>query len=134
MPTQFLNPPGLFPSLAYGFSHVVTTTGRLSIHVSGQTAWTDDRTLVGGTDLAAQAQQSLRNLRVALQAAGADLGDVVSLRIYVVNYKPANGAVIAAALNEFFPGPQKPASTWIGVAALANPDFLIEVEALAVKD
>lgn len=69
-----------------------------------------------------------------LRPLGGTLGDVVSLRIHVVDYRPEKAAAVGNALREFFSGDAKPASTWIGVAALADPGFLIEVEATAVLD
>jgi 2-iminobutanoate/2-iminopropanoate deaminase len=60
------------------------------------------------------------------------LADVVSLRIYLVGEHIHKGAPVSAALREFFPADNLPTSTWIGVTALANPYFLIEVEAVAV--
>jgi enamine deaminase RidA (YjgF/YER057c/UK114 family) len=129
-----VNPPTLFDSLPHGFSQLVVASGRRTVYVSGQTAWTAQREIVGAGDLAEQARQALRNLALALEASGAGLPDVAALRIYIVDYKPEQAPAISAALNEFFPGPEKPASTWIGVSALANPEFLIEVEAVAVLD
>jgi 2-iminobutanoate/2-iminopropanoate deaminase len=62
------------------------------------------------------------------------LADVVSLRIYIVDYKPEKAEAVSAALRECFRGSALPAATWIGVVALADPGFLIEVEAIAVID
>jgi enamine deaminase RidA (YjgF/YER057c/UK114 family) len=56
------------------------------------------------------------------------------LRIYIVDYRREQAAPIGAALREFFPREKCPASTWIGVSALAVPDFLIEIEAIAVLE
>jgi enamine deaminase RidA (YjgF/YER057c/UK114 family) len=69
-----------------------------------------------------------------LAAAGAVPSDVVSLRIYVVNYKPADAEAVGSAYRAFFASAGAPATTWIGVAALADPGFLIEVEAIAVLE
>jgi enamine deaminase RidA (YjgF/YER057c/UK114 family) len=69
-----------------------------------------------------------------LEAAGAASSDVVSLRIYVVDYEPADAAAVGAAYREFFQPSDAPATTWVGVAALADPGFLIEIEAVAVVD
>jgi enamine deaminase RidA (YjgF/YER057c/UK114 family) len=74
----------------------------------------------------------LRNVRIAVEAAGGSLADVVSLRIYVVNYKPEAAESIAEVLGEAFPGDSPPASTWIGASSLAVEDFMIEIEAIAV--
>jgi len=134
MAKTFVNPPTLFPSLPHGFSQVVVASGGRTVFVSGQTAWDTQKRVVGGADLPEQARQALRNLRAALEAAGGTLADVVSLRIYIVDYKPGHAQAVGAALKECFPAETPPASTWIGVAALAVPDFLIEIEATAVLD
>jgi enamine deaminase RidA (YjgF/YER057c/UK114 family) len=76
----------------------------------------------------------LSNLRAAVEAAGGALADLVALRLYVVNYKLQDATAVGQALREFFPGEQAPASTWIGVAALARKDFLIEIDAAAVLE
>ena len=102
--------------------------------MSGQTAWDSRKQLVGGTDLPGQARQAFANLQAVVEAAGGTLADVVSLRIYVVDYKPEKAAAVGSAFRQFFSGEAKPASTWVGVAALADPAFLIEVEATAVFD
>jgi hypothetical protein len=70
----------------------------------------------------------------ALKAAGGTLADVVALRIYIVNYQADSAQEVGEALREFFSPANAPASTWVGVVALAVPDFLIEIEAIAVLD
>jgi enamine deaminase RidA (YjgF/YER057c/UK114 family) len=134
MPKRYINPPTLFPSLQHGFSQAVVSRGGTTIYISGQTAWDAQKQLVGGPNLGAQTKQALRNLRAAVEAAGGVLADVVALRLYVVNYKSEAAAAVSQALREFFPGEQAPASTWIGVAALAMEEFLIEIEAVAVLE
>jgi len=131
---RYINPPTLFTSLQHGFSQAVTSRGGTTIYISGQTAWDAQKQLVGGRNLSEQARQALRNLRAAVEAAGGVLADVVALRVYVVNYKPEDAAAVGQALREFFPGEQPPASTWVGVAALAREEFLIEIEAVAVLE
>ena len=64
------------------------------------------------------------------QAAGGTLADIVSMRIYVVKEKLGEMEAISAALKKFFPAERAPATTWVGVHALANSDFLIEIEAI----
>jgi enamine deaminase RidA (YjgF/YER057c/UK114 family) len=129
-----INPRSVFRSLDHGFSQAVVASGRRTLYVSGQTAWDSEKRLVGGADLEEQARQAFTNLRAVVEAAGATLSDVVSLRIYVVDYRPEKASPIARAFRHFFSGEVKPASTWVGVAALADPGFLIEVEATAVFD
>ena len=132
MPKQHLNPPDLFPSLQYGFSQIVTATPGTMVFLSGQVAWDAQQNLIGGTDLKAQTIQSLRNIEKALGAAGAALTDIVAMRLYVVDYASPKAQPIKEALHAVFEGEMPPACTWIGVAALANEGFLIEIEATAV--
>lgn len=85
------------------------------------TAWDANRQLVGGTDLADQARQAFRNLQTVVEASGGSISDVVSLRIYIVDYRPEQAEAVGNALRESFGGPAKPATTWIGVVSLADP-------------
>src|SRR4029077_20487810 len=85
-PTQFLNPPGLAPT--NGWTHVVTSTGGKTIHVSGQVSVDDRGQVVSKGDLKAQTEQTFTNLEVALRAAGASFRDVVKMNLYVVGLKP----------------------------------------------
>ena len=133
MPREYINPNNLFPSLPYGFSQVVIATGRKMVFVSGQTAWDTQKNIVGGDSVLEQARQAFRNLEKAMEAAGGTLKDVVALRIYVVDYQAECGTAVGIVLREFF-SENPPASTWIGVSALADPEFLIEIEATAVLE
>jgi 2-iminobutanoate/2-iminopropanoate deaminase len=131
---EHLNPKTLFPSLPHGFSQIVVASGRKTVFISGQTAWDAEKRIVGGSSLLEQARQALRNVQTAIEAAGGTLRDVVALRIYIVNYQAESASAIGIVLREFFSPENAPASTWIGVSALAVPDFLIEIEATAVLD
>ena len=134
MSKEYVNPNSLFPSLPHGFSQVVIATGRKLVFISGQTAWDARKNIVGGDSVLEQARQAFRNLEKAMEAAGGTLKDVVALRIYVVDYQAESGTAVGTALREFFSPENPPASTWIGVSALAVPEFLIEIEATAVLD
>ena len=129
---KYINPNSLFPSEQYGFSQVVVTTGARTIYVSGQTARDTQQKTAG--NLAEQTVKALRNVETALAAAGATLADVAVLRIYIVDYQIEQGSTISGALKQFFPADRLPCSTWVGVAALAAPEFLIEIEATAVLE
>jgi enamine deaminase RidA (YjgF/YER057c/UK114 family) len=129
-----INPTSVFRSLDHGFSQAVVASGGRTLYVAGQTAWDVHKQLIGGTDLEAQATQAFLNLQAVIEAAGGALADVVSLRIYVVDYRPDKAEAIGRTFRRFFAGARPPASTWVGVAALADPGFLIEVEAIAVLD
>ena len=134
MPKEYVNPNSLFQSLPHGFSQVVIASGNKMVFVSGQTAWDVRKNIVGGDSVLEQARQAFRNLKTAMEAAGGTLKDVVALRIYVVDYQAESGTAVGTALREFFSPQNPPASTWIGVPALAVPEFLIEIEATAVLD
>ena len=134
MAKEYINPDSLFPSLPYGFSQIVVASGRKTVFISGQTAWDERKNILGGDSVLQQARQAFRNVEKAMQAAGGTLKDVVALRIYVVDYQAECGTAVGTALRECFSSENPPASTWIGVSALADPEFLIEIEATAVLD
>jgi enamine deaminase RidA (YjgF/YER057c/UK114 family) len=134
MPKEYINPPSLFQSRDQGFSQAVAASGTRTLYVSGQTAWDANRQLVGGTDLADQARQAFRNLQTVVEAGGGTISDVVSLRLYVVDYAAEKAEAVGNALRESFSGSTRPATTRIGVVCLADPGFLIEIEATAVLE
>ena len=132
MTLQRGNPPELFNSTQYGFSQVVAATGSKIVSVSGQVAWNSQQQCVGGDDLFSQTLGSLSNLQTALHSAHAGMEDVVSLRIYIVDFERADSEAVTRALQMFFPKDEAPAATWIGVTCLANPALRVEIEAMAV--
>lgn len=116
------------------YSQVVVATGARTVFTAGQVSVDASGALVGGGDLFAQTGQAMRNLGTALAAAGAKFSDVVKITTYVVNYKPEDRAVLGRARAGFFAGMTPPASTLVGVAALAMPEWLVEIEAIAVLE
>ena len=127
-----LCPSGLHHNPAY--SHVVTAVGACSIYISGQVSVDEEGRIVGEGDLAAQTTQVMQNLGLALKAAGASYANIVKITTFVVNYKPELRPIIGKARSAFFEGMEPPASTLVGVSALAAPEWLIEIEAVAVAD
>ncbi len=128
-----INPPALFDSTRYGFAQVVVATGRRTVYCSGQVAW-DANEDIGSAGMGEQARRALANVERAVVAAGGGLADVVSLRLYIVRQGEGDMRAIREALLAAFPAGAQPATTWIVVAGLANPDFAIEIEAVAVLD
>lgn len=124
------------PNLAAprGYSHVVSATAGRTIYVAGQIAMDKDGNIVGKGDIRAQATQVLENVKAALAAAGATFSDVVKQNTYVVNLNSEVLPVIREVRAQYFPAENPPASTLVGVTALAFPDLLIEVEVVAVVD
>lgn len=129
---QHPRPEGLLHNPA--FSQVVAASGRRTIYTAGQVSIDERGALVGPGDLAAQTAQVMRNVGLALAAAGAGYADIVKITTYVVNYRPEDRAVIGKARAPFFADATPPASTLVGVAALALPEWLVEIEAVAVLD
>jgi enamine deaminase RidA (YjgF/YER057c/UK114 family) len=129
---EYLRPEGLLHNPA--FSQVVTASGTRTVFTAGQVSIDERGALIGAGDLAAQTTQALRNVGLALAAAGASYSDVVKITTYVVNYNPDHRAIIGKAREAFFPTETPPASTLVGVAALAMPEWLVEIEAIAVVD
>jgi enamine deaminase RidA (YjgF/YER057c/UK114 family) len=129
---EHLRPDGLLPNP--GYSHVVVASGRRMIYTAGQVPIDERGNLVGAGDLAEQAAQAMRNVGLALAAARASYADIVKITTYVVNYKPEHRAIIGKARAPFFADGMPPASTLVGVAALAVPEWLVEIEAVAVAD
>ena len=130
MEKKFINPPTL--ATPRGYTHVVTAAGGKMVFIAGQVAWDVKGELVGKGDLRAQATQAYTNLKAALAAAGATTADVAKLNTYVVNFKSTDLSVIREVRSQFFPQENLPASTLVGVQALAMDGLLIEVEAVAV--
>jgi enamine deaminase RidA (YjgF/YER057c/UK114 family) len=129
---EYPHPKGLFQNPAY--SHVVAASGKRTIYIAGQVSVDAEGAVVGAGDLAAQTTQVMRNLGLALAAAGAGYADIVKITTFVVNYKPELRPIIGKARSPFFEGGPPPASTLVGVSALAAPEWLIEIEAVAVVD
>lgn len=132
MKRKSLNPEGLFDSRQYGFSQVVIAEPGNHVFISGQVAWDNKLKVIGRNDLAIQAQKSMDNLRIAIEAAGGTLDNIVSVRIYVVDYTAGDDPIISKVLKDNFGTHNPPTSTWINVKGLANEEFMIEIEAQAI--
>ena len=111
-----------------GYSHAVAFQGRL-VAVSGQVPLDADGRLVGRGDPEAQARQVFANLEAALAAAGATMDHVVKLTVFLTDM--ADLAAFRKARDEFIRADTPPASSLVRVSGLVNPEFRIEVEALA---
>jgi enamine deaminase RidA (YjgF/YER057c/UK114 family) len=125
---HYFNPATLAPPP--GYTQVVRTAGGSTVYISGQVALDAKGNLVGRGDLRAQAQQVFTNLELALDATGGSLTNIVKLNTFLVDI---GGLGVFREVRDSFIGlgPQTPASSLVGVATLAGPDYLIEVEAVA---
>ncbi|MGC4943363.1 RidA family protein [Kribbella sp. DT2] len=135
MSVTLINPTDL-PQIDL-YRQVSVATGSRLVFVAGQVAWGADGATVGEGDLAAQAEQVYLNLAKALAAAGATFDDVVKLTVYLVDWTPDKMPAFLEGAGRAFArlgvNPVPP-FTGIGVAALAAPDLLVEIEAVAVLD
>ena len=131
MPKKVINPPELFNSVQYGFSQIVVSQGTRTVHLSGQVAWNAEEQIGDAGDLREQMFRSMENVKIAIVCAGGTLENIVSLRIYIVQSVLKNTSGVKEGLKAYFPE-NPPATTWIGVPALASGDFLVEIEATAV--
>lgn len=131
MTSTRINPETLYPSVQYGFSHATLDEASGTLHLSGQVAWDKDYNVVGGSDVGLQARQALANIKDVLASQGVGPEAVLRLRTFIVNYDVSMLGAIGPELAAFY-GDAIPASnTVVGVSALAMPDFLIEIEAIA---
>jgi enamine deaminase RidA (YjgF/YER057c/UK114 family) len=131
MTIELINPEELPTPATY--THVVAATGGLLVFVAGQVADDAQGDLVGPGDLAVQARRAFANLGRCLAAAGAEPQEVTKITIYVVHHRPEYLPDISEARIAVF-GDHKPADTLVGVETLAEPGYLIEVDAIAVVD
>ncbi|MFV0257638.1 MAG: RidA family protein [Acidimicrobiales bacterium] len=111
------------------FAHGVVARGAL-LAVAGQLALNEDGSTYAPGDLDAQIAKVWRQVEAVVRTAGGDMGDVVKITSFVTD--PDHIGPVVASRAEVFPGGQAPASTLVVVAALARPEFLVEIEALAV--
>jgi len=136
MAVNMINPDGL-PKVDL-YRQVSVATGSKLIFIAGQVARTADGGHVGDGDLAAQVEQCYLNLHTALDAAGATFDAVVKLTVYLVGWSPEKMAAYVEGAARAFTAlgidAPVPPLTGIGVAALAEPDLLVEIEATAVLD
>jgi 2-iminobutanoate/2-iminopropanoate deaminase len=127
MPISRMNPPTLHANPAYA-QVVVADHVKQVVYVGGQNAIHPDGTVIG-PDLAAQSELALGNVLRALEAAGCTSHDVVQLKVYAVAGHDLREAFAVA--QRVWTGPPS-ALTVLVVAGLANPQFLVEIEATAV--
>jgi 2-iminobutanoate/2-iminopropanoate deaminase len=109
-----------------GYSHAAKSGGL--VFTAGQVAQDAEGAVVGKGDIEAQAVQVFENLKAVLAASGATLDDVVKLTTYTTSlaYRPKIAEVRARYFQTYFPP-----NTFVVVASLATPEYLLEIEAVA---
>lgn len=126
----YINPEGLPKNPA--FTNVIVVTGQVkTIYIGGQDAVDASGTIVGKGDIKKQTEQVLANLQAALKAGGAELEHIVKWNVYIVQGQSLQSGF--EAFQQFWGRrPDPPAITAMFVSGLANPDFLVEMDAIAV--
>jgi enamine deaminase RidA (YjgF/YER057c/UK114 family) len=127
MSREYIQPTDLHTAPTY----TPTVKAGNTIYVAGQTAVDEAGNVVGKGDITAQATQVMENLGKALRAGGADYSNLVKITAYITD--PRFREPVAAVRAKYLKDP-KPASTLVVCAGLASPDYLVEIEGIAVID
>jgi len=134
MATQRIQPDSLYQRKLEGhvlYSHVVVASGKRLIFIAGQVSRDKEGRVVGAGDMRSQIRKVGENLRIALEAAGVAIKDLVKTTTYVTD------------IDEFFKHPEAraeifgsslPTSTTVEVRRLSHPDMMVEIEAMAMVD
>ena len=135
MKKYYLNPATL-PDWSNYFSPVavVEKNGIKTIYVAGQVGVDHQKNLVGNGELQAQLKQTFSNLQAALESVDAIMANIIKMNIYVVNYQSSDAEAIGEIIRQHFKVGQLPAMSLVGIQALAEERFLVEVDAEAVVD
>lgn len=128
--------PEFLPDWSHYFSQIVTVekNGLKTIYLAGQVGVDNQKNLVGKGEFRDQLEQAFKNLCSALESVDAAMADIVKMNIYVVNYRPEDAEVLGEVMGKYFSSGQLPALSLIGVQALAEERFLVEVDAEAVAN
>ncbi|GAA6617648.1 RidA family protein [Scytonema sp. NUACC26] len=129
MRKQLINLPQRYDGKPHGLSHAVVDTASGVVYISGQVDW-DANHQVSSHTVEGQLKNVLTNLTVVLDAAGSSVENLLNLRIYVRGELGEFMGTIAPILGQFL-AESRPALTGIGVASLASPEILVEIEATA---
>jgi reactive intermediate/imine deaminase len=125
---QLLAPEGM--PKAVGYTQVVTVTSGKTVFISGQVALDKSGQLVGRDDFRLQIQQVFQNLKAAVEAAGGSFHDVIKLNSYVLDV--SHLSEFREVRDRYIDLQHPPASTTVQVSRLFRPEFMVEVEAVAV--
>ena len=127
---EYVNPSALNKNPA--FTNVIVVTGSVkTVYVGGQDAVDASGAIIGKGDLKAQTEQVLKNLQLALAAGGAQFEHIIKWNLYIVQGQPLR-AGFEAFQRIWGNRPNPPAITAVYVSGLAHPDFLVEMDAIAV--
>jgi reactive intermediate/imine deaminase len=121
--------PASVPRPVAEYAQGVQVQGGSTLYIAGQVAIDTEGRLVGDGDIRAQARQVFRHIKAIVEEAGGSMGDIVKLTTFLTDMDDYAGFV--AVRSEFIPPPY-PAATLVAVKSLVRPEWLVEVEAIAV--
>ncbi len=126
--TRYLNPAGLVKPT--GYTQIVIAPDGRTVYIAGQVAFDSLGKVVGEGDFAAQAEQVFRNLERALTSVGGSMADLVKTTTFItdIKYVPS----LRDIRSRYLAKSQPPANTLVAVSSLARPEFLIEIEGVAI--
>jgi enamine deaminase RidA (YjgF/YER057c/UK114 family) len=133
MTKEFFSPATLPPPV--GYSHIAKVNKGTMIYLAGQVSSDASGKLVGEGDFEAQAERVFKNLKIAVEAAGGAMTDIVKLNVYLVaEVGQAEVPKLRAIRDRYVNKEKPPASTLVVVTRLARPGWLVEIEAVAALD
>ena len=133
MSKEIFSPATLPPPT--GYSHVAKVNKGTLVYIAGQVSSDASGALVGEGNLEAQVEQVFKNVKLALEAAGAGMADIVKLNTYLIAEVSQDDLPKMRAIRDRYLNKEKPpASTLVVVSRLARPGWLIEIEAVAAID
>ena len=133
MAKEIFSPATLPPPT--GYSHIAKVNKGTLVYIAGQVSSDASGKLVGEGDFEAQAERVFANVKLAVEAAGATMADIVKMNTYIVaSVDPADVPKMRAVRGRYFGSGTPPASTLVYVSRLAQPGWMIEVEVVAAID
>ncbi len=129
MSKKQIDPAELYDGSAFGMSQAIVETELKLVFVSGQVDWNHQYQTTENT-VAGQTKKALENLKIALTAAGSSVEQLLQVRVYIRGELSEHMETAAPILASFL-GESRPSLTGIGVASLASPSILVEIEAIA---
>ena len=130
MPKRAITSPNVHePPGGGNYSQAFEVTGGRTIYVAGMTSRDKDGNTVGKGDIRVQTKQVLENMKSVLEAAGGSMSDVVKLTVFITDM--SQSGPVREVRQQYFSKPY-PASTLVEISRLADKDFLVEIEAIAV--
>jgi enamine deaminase RidA (YjgF/YER057c/UK114 family) len=132
---EFINPKALIAPGPAMYSHVAKVVSGTIVYLSGQVPSDASGKIIGEGDFEAQVEQVFRNLKIAVEAAGGSMADIVKLNYFLAaEVDQAIVPKMRPIRDRYLNVENPPASTFVVVSRLIRPGWLIEIEAVAALD